>query len=399
MSSSTHPLSRRQWLARSASLGFALAVPGARLAFAGEASSGSGSGNERLVVVMLRGAMDGLAAVPAAGDPAWGSLRPSAAQDASRYGAPLRLDDTFALHPKLATLQGWFTQGDLLVLHAVASPYRDRSHFDGQQLLESGGERPFELQTGWLGRALQASGRGGVAITASMPLALRGASQATSWAPTHQRPLDADLLSRLHELYEHDESMAGTFRLAAAQHGETQGMAMGAQTPGVNGFAALAQNAGRMLAKPDGPSVAWLESIGWDTHTGQSARLVRQFEPLDQGLAALKDALGERWSDTVVVVMTEFSRSATINGSGGTDHGTAGVAFIAGGRVAGGKVRADWPGLGRSQLLDARDLRPTADLRTFIKPVLERQLKLPNAVLDKEVFPGSPRSSAGLWKA
>jgi uncharacterized protein (DUF1501 family) len=391
---------RRDWLIRAAALGasgLTLSVPGARLAFAApatDASSGSADSG-RLVVVMLRGAMDGLAAVPAVGDPAWSTLRPSASADDEKYGAPLKLDDTFALHPKLTSMHEWYGQGQLLVVHAVASPYRERSHFDAQQLLESGGQRPFELQTGWLGRALQATDRSGVALSPSLPLALRGTGRATSWSPTHQKPVDADLMARVASLYDEDKALGPVFAQALEQHRGAIGSAV--STDGA-GFVALAKQAGTFLAADDGPTIAWLDGTGWDTHTGQAGKLSRLFPLLDEGLAALRSALGERWTSTTVLVMTEFSRSAAMNGSGGTDHGTAGVAFLAGGSVAGGRVLTDWPGLTRTQLLDARDLRPTADIRTFIKPALQRHLRLPVSRLDKDVFPGSPPSANGLWR-
>jgi uncharacterized protein (DUF1501 family) len=377
--------------------------PTASLAVAG----GANEGNERLVVVMLRGALDGLAAVPVPGDPAWAVLRPTteapALRDATALAAPLPLTGPFALHSKLATLHQWFAEGSLLVAHAVASPYRERSHFDAQQLLESGGTRPFELSTGWLGRALQATQRQGVALGAALPLALRGADSATSWLPSAEAPPDADWLDRVARLYGDDPQLAARFRQAREQRlgamgatGETGGSEMSA---GGGNFPALAAQAGRVLAASGGPSVAWLDVNGWDTHTQQVGRLSRLLEGLDTGLAGLRSALGERWSDTAVLVITEFGRSAAMNGSGGTDHGTGGIALLAGGRVAGGRVLADWPGLAATQLLDRRDLRPTLDLRAFVKPVLQRQLGVATAALDRHVLPGAPAGLAGLWRA
>ncbi len=346
--------------------------------------------DSRLVVVLLRGALDGLAAVPAVGDPAWAALRPSAV-DAT---PPLPLDGLFALHPQLTTLHRWFGEGRLLVVHAVASPYRERSHFDAQQLLESGGQRPFELQTGWLGRALQASEARGVALGPALPLALRGAAGASSWAPSRAAAADDELLARVMRLYEHDAELAPVLRQALDQRG-------GAMAPagGGAGFVALATQAGRFLAAPDGPGVAWLDSSGWDTHTQQAPRLARLLGGLDQGLAALRSALGERWATTTVLVMTEFGRSAWLNGSQGSDHGTGAAAFLAGGAVAGGRVLADWPGLARAQLHEGRDLRPTIDLRALIKPVLQRHLPLATARLDADVLPGAPRALPDLWRA
>lgn len=375
--------------------------PSASLAVTGAASDA----DPRLVVVMLRGALDGLAAVPVPGDPAWAALRPAAdaasVRDPSLLAAPLPLSGPFALHPRLVTLHRWFGEGSLLIAHAVASPYRERSHFDAQQLLESGGARPFELSTGWLGRALQATQRQGVALGAALPLGLRGADRATSWLPTAEATPDADWLDRVARLYGDDPRLAVAFGQAREQKlgvmGEVERTAMSAG--GAGNFAALAAHAGRLLAAPGGPAVAWLDVNGWDTHTQQAARLARLFDGLDQGLAGLRDALGERWSSTAVLVLTEFGRSAAMNGSAGTDHGTASVALLAGGGVAGGRVLADWPGLAPGQLLDRRDLRPTLDVRALVKPVLQRQLGLGSAALDRTVLPGAPAGLAGVWRA
>jgi uncharacterized protein (DUF1501 family) len=391
-----HSMPRRRWLAGLATAGgagLALSLPGARLAFAA-ARPNSSADSAPLVVVMLRGALDGLAAVPATGDPAWRSLRPQAEAERDRFGAPLPLDGQFSLHPKLAALHRWYGEGQLLVVHAVASPYRERSHFDAQQLLESGGNRPFEFQTGWLGRGLQTTERRGVALSPALPLALRGAAGASSWAPSREVAPDADLLARVARLYEGDAQLGPMFTQAMDQR--SGGMADAATGAG---FVALARQAGRFLAAPDGPQVAWLEAGGWDTHSQQAPRLSRLLEPLDQGLAALRKALGERWASTSVIVMTEFGRSAAMNGTSGTDHGTAGVAFLAGGRVAGGRVLADWPGLSRAQLLDGRDLRPTIDLRALLKPALQRHLQVGTAQFERDVLPGAPRGLPDLWRA
>lgn len=392
---------RRSWL-RVAGAGLVLGLPGARLALAAPRAGAAGR-PERLVVVLLRGALDGLAAVPAVGDPAWAALRPTAPADLARDGAPLPLDGLFALHPGLPTLHRWYGEASLLVVHAAASGYRERSHFDAQQLLESGGARPFELNSGWLGRALAVDDRQGVALSPALPLALRGAPGASSWAPARAEAPDMDLVARVGRLYQGDPALGAAFQRAAEQHlpgmgmGDGEGMGAGG-TAGAAGFAALAAQAGRFLAADDGPAVAWLDSNGWDTHTQQAPRLARLLPTLDGGLAALRSALGQRWASTTVLVMTEFGRSAVLNGTGGSDHGTAGVAFLAGGAVAGGRVLADWPGLARVQLHEGRDLRATTDLRALIRPVLQRQFGLTAAQLERSVLPGAPPALAGLWR-
>lgn len=362
----------------------------------------------RLAVVMLRGALDGLAAVPAIGDPAWLSLR----GELSPAGA-LPLDRMFALHPALPTLGSWYAEGHLLVLHAVASPYRERSHFDAQQQLESGGERPFALTTGWLGRALQHAGQhtaqgaaqssanSAVALQAALPVALRGAEQASTWTPERSHGPDSeDLLSRVPALYAQDPALRAAWAQAMAQRGR-QAMAEHADASGPQGragFVALARQAGQFLAAEHGPRVAWLESTGWDTHQQQGARLQRLLTELDQGLGALRTALGTHWARSQVLVMTEFGRSAKPNGTGGTDHGTGGIAWLAGGSVAGGRVWCDWPGLAPTQLLDGRDLRPTLDIRALQVAVLQRHFGLGRTALAQHVLPGAPQALDGLWR-
>lgn len=387
---------RRQWL-QAAGAGLLLGGHGMQVAFAATPQA-----RGKLVVVMLRGALDGLAAVPAVGDPQWNSLRPTPEVPTANQTPPLPLDATFALHAALPTLHTWYTQGQLLVVHAVASPYRERSHFDAQQLLESGGQRPFELTTGWLGRALEGGGLRGVALSPAMPVALRGAHGASTWTPTRGATPDADLMARIAQTYQGDPALAGLLDQALAQR-DTLGA--GTREPGMGGgagsaaaFAGLARQAGHFLAEPGGPDVAWLDLDGWDTHTQQAARLQRQLGALDSGLTALRESLGERWPHTTVLVMTEFGRSAALNGSGGTDHGTGGVAFLAGGAVAGGRVLADWPGLGRPALLDGRDLRPTRDVRSLLAPLLQRHLGVGQAAMAR-VLPGAPAAAQDLWRA
>jgi uncharacterized protein (DUF1501 family) len=399
-SSSTRPLadpSRRRWLHSSvafATLAGATAWPGARLCFAQSAPAvapaSSDAERPRLVVVMLRGALDGLAAVPATGDPAWAALRPAPLTTAGSAVEPvLPLDRLFSLHPALGTLHQWWGEGRLLIAHAVASGYRERSHFDAQQLLESGGMRPFDLATGWLGRALAATRGQGVAVGSSLPVALRGADGSTSWSPGRQRPVDDDLMDRIASLYGRDTDLGPAFARAREQRRGLMGAGMADATAGGTGLVELARQAGRILADPRGPSVAWIDSQGWDTHTQQAGRLARQLPQLDQALAAVREGLGPAWARSTLLVMTEFGRSAVLNGSGGTDHGTGTIAWIAGGEVAGGRVWADWPGLASRQLLDQRDLRPTLDIRSVIRPVLQQQFRLTDAVLDRDVLPGT----------
>jgi len=344
---------------------------------------------QRLVVVLLRGALDGLAAVPATGDPAWEALR-----GGTETPPALPLDSTFGMHPGLAHLHRWYLNKELAVVHAVASSYRERSHFDAQQQLESGGDRPFVLSTGWLARALQATPHSAVAMTPAMPLALRGADRANTWTPNRRPNKSQDTLERIAALYADDLPLASALAQAMAQ----QDKSMGAESATGAGLTALAQHAGTFLSAPRGPRVAWLEVGGWDTHSQQTARLGRMLPALDEALAGLRESLSGHWATTTVLVMTEFGRSAAWNGTQGTDHGTAGVAFVAGGQVAGGQVFTDWPGLGRPQLRDGRDLRPTQDLRAVIMPIVQRQFQLSTGAMNA-VLPGATQPLDALWRA
>ena len=377
-----------------AALGSAALAPLASLSFA---SGLRPAGSNRFVLVILRGGLDGLCAVPAIGDPEFAAARGALAQYAT---PPLALDAMFALHPNLAQLHAMYGRGELAVVHAVGLPYRDRSHFDAQNVLESGGSRPFELNTGWLGRALTASaGSKAIALNTAVPLVLRGSQAVDTWAPSALPDPSADLVARLERLYAGDAALAAALERAKALHLDTAmpaDMADGNSNKGgrYGHFGTLAQRAAEFLAAPTGPQAAVLEVGGWDSHanaanpTGTLANNLRQ---LDAGLAALRDglAVNDTWKRTVIVVASEFGREVAINGTQGTDHGTGGVAFVLGGAVQGGRVIADWPGLAKRQRFEGRDLRTTTDLRAVLKGVLGQHLQVANAALNQQVFPGS----------
>ena len=356
----------------------------------------------RFVFVILRGGLDGLACVPAVGDPDFAPARGPLAQFAS---APLALDSTFALHPNLAQLHAMYGRGELAVVHAVGLPYRDRSHFDAQQVLESGGTRPYEISSGWLGRALGSSGAKGLALNTAVPLVLRGPATVDTWAPSALPDPSADLVARIERMYANDRTLAAALERAKALHfdstmaAEMNGAMAGGMGGGrAGGFVTLAQRAAEFLAQPNGPQVAVLEVSGWDTHANQgnpNGPLANNLRQIDNGLGALREGLqgtaanGGTWARTVVVVATEFGREVAINGTLGTDHGTGGAAFVLGGGVQGGRVLADWPGLAKKNRHDGRDLRITTDLRSVLKGVLADHLKIAERSLNSEVFPGS----------
>jgi uncharacterized protein (DUF1501 family) len=378
-------LSRRDLLLGAAALGaplsLALAAP----------TTDAGPDDARFVFVLLRGGLDGLAAVPAVGDADFAAARGPLAEFAA---PPLPLDGTaFALHPALTALHGLYRSGELAVVHATGLAYRDRSHFDAQQVLESGGSKPHELTTGWLGRALVAHGdRTGLALTTAVPLVLRGSERVDTWAPSTLPEPSPDLLARLESLYAEDAPLAQALARAKALHA-LPGMNESANPVGRAAAVALARKCGEMVGAAQGPRVAVLEMGGWDTHANQAApggALANNLHTLDTALAALHEAMpAAAWQRSVVVVATEFGREVAVNGTQGTDHGSGGAAFVLGGAVRGGRVLGDWPGLSRAQRYEGRDLRVTTDLRAVLKGVLGEHMRLPSTVIEQTVFPGS----------
>jgi uncharacterized protein (DUF1501 family) len=322
----------------------------------------------------------------------------------------LDLDGKFALHPSLAALHAMYRARELVVVHAAATPYRSRSHFDAQDLLENGTAEARGARDGWLNRAIGLMGTGdrrlGLAVGETVPLLLRGSAPVGAWAPQQLPAVDAEFLVQLAELYRGDPLLGPAIREGvAAQRMNDQVLGGdGKMAPG--GARVMLKTAagavGKLLADKAGPRVAVLEVGGWDTHANQGVRegrLAGSLAMLDEGLGALKTSMGPAWRDTAVLVVTEFGRTAAPNGTNGTDHGTGGVALLAGGAVAGGRVVTRWPGLAR--LFEGRDLAPTTDLRAVAKGVLIDHLGLDPAALDRVVFPNSGDIAAvrGLARA
>jgi uncharacterized protein (DUF1501 family) len=355
----------------------------------------------RLVLVILRGAADGLAIAAPYGDKDYRKVRGELALSApGTDGGVLALDDMFGLHPSLAGVHGEFRKGRALIAHAVASPYRDRSHFDGQDVLENGGSEVGLLRDGWLNRALAPLGGSlghetAIAMAVNTPLVLRGDNSVTSWAPSQLPDVGESTIRRLQDLYATDEFFAT--RLAQAMNsqdiaGEEAAMQRQRNNRNAEAVRATMNAAARFLTDDDGPRIAVLEVGGWDTHANQgtiSGSLANSLARLDAGLIALRDGLGDTWSDSVVAVVTEFGRTARPNGTRGTDHGTGTAAILLGGALNGGRVLADWPGLGKSDLYEGRDLQPTMDVRSLFKGVLADHLQVPANIVERTVFPDS----------
>jgi uncharacterized protein (DUF1501 family) len=375
-----------------------LSALGARAAIA------SAPGARKLVLVILRGAMDGLAAVAPLSDPRYNALRGRLALHANQT---LALSEGFALHPRLAFLKQSWDARELAILHAAATPYRERSHFDGQDVLENGGARAFAAQDGWLNRALALTpGARGLAIADTVPLVLRGAAPASSWAPSVAPDASADTLMRLADLYTGDALLGPALAEALRTQTVVNETGAGDMAPNARGrlgpaaYRAVAEPAARLLSAPDGPACAVLAFDGWDTHANQGAEdglLALRLQGLDAALRALKDGLGAHWANTMVLVATEFGRTVAVNGTGGTDHGAGGVAFALGGGVRGGRFIGDWPTL--ASLHEGRDLTPANDLRAFFAAALRDHWGLDRADLAARVFPGGAPAALASFAA
>ncbi|MCU0945937.1 MAG: DUF1501 domain-containing protein [Rubritepida sp.] len=370
----------------------ALALPGGRAAFA------AAPGERRLVVIILRGGLDGLSAVAPYADPAYRAARGELAlPEPGREGGALDLGGSFGLSPAMPGFAALYRSGEASIVHAVAGPYRGRSHFDGQDWMESGATA--RLSDGWLNRAVasawpRGAARRALAAGVTVPLLMKGQARVENYAPRTLPALPEGAFARLATLYAADPRLGPVVANARAGRAFADGALGPMHGPAAPpsdraGFRALALAAGQLLATEDGPRVAALELGGFDTHAFQAMRLPGVLGTLDDAFVALREGLGPAWGTTAVLAMTEFGRTVAANGTAGTDHGTGGVAFLAGGAVAGGRVLGTWPGLAPTQLHEGRDLAPTTDLRAIAKALLARQLGLGAAALDTAVFPAS----------
>ena len=355
-----------------------------RMAFARAATA------RRFVFIIQRGAADGLGTIGAIGDPAFVGARGDLAAD---LAAGTKLDAMFALHPAMANAAALYGKGQALFAHAIASPYRDRSHFDGQNVLETGGTGAYQLKDGWMNRLLgvvPTDDAKAIAIAATVPMALRGRREVASYAPSSLPDASDDLLARVTQLYQGDAQLHGLWAEAMQTRQLTGDLA---QDNGRNA-AATGALAARLLLPANGARIATIETGGWDTHTGQRGRLATQLKGLDAMIGALQAGLGPVWDDTLVLVATEFGRTVAINGTGGTDHGTGTAAMLFGGAVKGGRVLADWPGLATANLYEARDLKPTTPLDAFIGGAVAAHFAVEPSRAMAALFPASARTAA-----
>lgn len=392
------PLSRRGLLTGGASLAMWGLLP--RIASAADAR------DPRLLVVILRGALDGLALAAPLGDPDYERLRGAAAMPKTGTGTGLDLDGFFALNAAMPNLHGLYKSREALVVHAAATPYRARSHFDGQDVLESGLAGVGAVRDGWLNRGLQLlpsidSGKTraeaqGLSIGAVMPLVMRGSAPVVTWMPkVNSMALANSTMARLQALYAHrDEKLASAFAkgMTLDDTSAAASPALAAAPANMRAFIETAETAARFMTTPGGPRIGTLSFDGWDTHANEGATngvLYNRLAGLDAGIKAFRTGMGTAWKDTVVVIVTEFGRTAAINGTEGTDHGTATTALLLGGAVKGGRVIANWPGLAQTKLYEGRDLAPTTDLRGILKGTLKDHLGLSATALAATVFPDS----------
>ena len=345
-------------------------------------------GDKRFVTIVLRGAMDGLALVQPYGDAGFAAFRPTLAL--TPEAGLIDLDGHFGLHPSAADLMPLWRSRELAFVHAVSTPYRDqRSHFDGQDMLESGGEHVSEEKTGWLNRALavipRSDARKAIDVNTSTELILTGPNNVDVWASDSNLGPARDEMQFLKRLYAGDPAFAKAMEEATRANSAS----MVAEPGGPRGqkVADVAALAGNML-KGD-YRIASFSITGWDTHVGQIGQFKRPVQDLTEAINTLKSTLGpDIWPKTVVLAMTEFGRTVRENGSGGTDHGTGGCAVLAGGAIDGGRILGRWPGLGDQQLLDERDLAPTSDVRELAAAMLYRQFDVTVDDLTAKIFPG-----------
>ncbi|MEM9044882.1 MAG: DUF1501 domain-containing protein [Pseudomonadota bacterium] len=389
-------MDRRDFLRISCATGLCSAIP--RVAFARAATE------NRLVFLILRGGLDGLHALAPYADPAYRRFRPKLALE--RTGADdsvVDLDGYFGLHPSLAPLHKLYERGEMLLIPAATTRYRDRSHFDGQNLLENGSGIPYGARDGWLNRAISKLGnsdqRLGLSFGPTLPLLMQGEAKIATWSESPLPKPDEDFLTRLAFMYEDDPDFARTLEEARGSFSASM-VEMGGRARRGEEFQRAAKAASQILSREDGPRIAVMESQGWDTHFGQNWRLAALLDELAAGLMALTNGLDEIWAQTTIVVVSEFGRTAAENGSQGTDHGVGGLAMLLGGKVNGGRIGGNWPGLTGAALYEGRDVLPTTDYESLFKAVLIERLGLSQAVVEDRVFPSSRmiRPSEGLFK-
>lgn len=340
--------------------------------------------DRRFIFIIQRGAADGLAILAPTGDPSFAPARGELAANATK-GA--KLDSLFTLHPALATGAELFRNKQASFAHAIASGYRERSHFDGQNILETAGTRPYARNDGWINRLLTLLPRGeskALALATAIPPALRGPVAVSSYVPSRLPDADVALMERVAMLYAEDAQLAPIWTSAV----ETEAMAGAVSPDAGRGGTATGKLIASLMKGADGARVAMVETNGWDTHINQEGRLGNLLNGLDEMIAALRTDLGLAWNKTLILVATEFGRTVHVNGTRGTDHGTASTAMLFGGGLAkGGEFVADWPGLAAGQLYEGRDLKPTMRFEALVTDALSAHYEIEPERFRRTVFP------------
>ena len=393
--------SRRGVLATAAGFGLSLQL----LAVPALAADGA-LNRKKVIVVICRGGLDGLSVAPPVGDGDYRGLRGGLAMTDA-----LPLDGTFALHPQLTAVHALAKAGQARIVPAVATPDRARSHFEAQDVLESGAAGVYSTSSGWLNRAVETLSAhrkvDAISIGPTAPLLLRGKVQTASWSPGRGVDAEARLPTLLADLYRNDALLGPALARGLATEtmakDATAGLAAPAQPAmmGARGAGPAGQQQGREAARtlgqslagfmrePGGPTVAAISLDGFDSHANQAGLLNGRLAYLDAVLDGVHQGLGPDWKDTVVVVATEFGRTARVNGTAGTDHGTASTALVLGGALKPGGIVGDWPTLKQAALYENRDVAPTLDMRGLFKGVLAEHMGVDRAALDQAVFPES----------
>lgn len=346
--------------------------------------------DSRLVVIILRGAMDGLDAIQPYGDPMLAQLRKNISTGPDK-GA-LDLDGFYALHPRLGPLLPLWQKGELAFAHAVSTPYRDkRSHFDGQDQLEAGtgNDQPVDWRIGgWLNRMLQAlpgaTAETAYAVGVEPMRILSGQAAHLAWAPRASLTVSPQAQALFDHVYHDDplfrEAARDAFHIGSQIDTSQLGKGPTADAAALGAFAATRLN--------EESRIAAFSLAGWDSHANQTGVIGKALDNLVAAILALRDGLGANWASTTVLAMTEFGRTVRENGSGGTDHGTGGALLMAGGAIRGGRAYGDWPGLAEGQLYADRDLMPTRDIRAYAAWAMRGQFGIAPDVLERTIFPG-----------
>jgi uncharacterized protein (DUF1501 family) len=335
---------------------------------------------KNLVIIMLRGGMDGLTAVPIKDDKYFQNSRPDIMVNNLKS-----ISSEFNLHPKLKSFYKLWKNNQAAVVHATNIPYIGRSHFDGQNLMQSGGRVPYEIKTGWLGRGVDLAGLESLSISLPMPLLLRGSQNPDNFFPTKWHLPEDNIVNLIKSTYENEIDIANTIERIRNRPISM----MGKQRQFKRSPDKLAKVAGEQLARPDGPRVAVFDVNGFDTHSAQggaNGRVGEKLVQVDKIISNLKDSLGEAFKDTLILTLTEFGRTLSQNGGNGTDHGYGSAILMAGGLIKTAQVYTDWPGLKKSNLFEGRDLNSTIDSRSIYCSALSICFDLDFELVKRKVF-------------